>query len=108
MALREGELQLKRKIQQAILEKGKQEETLKSFYQSLVLKVKKIGFGSFISGNEMATFAQHGADSFFEAKMGSEAVLEAVGKIDLSKELARLRRRLTIPGCSNWQRVRDL
>ena len=85
LALREGELQLKRKIQQAILEKGKQEETLKSFYQSLVLKVKKIGFGSFISGNEMATFAQHGADSFFEAKMGSEAVLEAVGKINLSK-----------------------
>jgi len=94
LALREGELQLKRKIQQAILEKEKQEETLKSFYQSLVLKVKKIGFGSFISGNEMATFAQHGADSFFEAKMGSEAVLEAVGKINLSKELARLRRRV--------------
>ena len=44
----------------------------------------------------MATFAQHGADSFFEAKMGSEAVLEAVGKINLSKELARLHRRISL------------
>ena len=91
LARAELKLQIKRKVQQMISKKDQQKEKTEELYKFLSEKVKEIGFCSFLSEDEFSTLCEYGAVSFFKAEMGAEAVLKAVGKIDLAKGLRELR-----------------
>ena len=91
LALAELELQTKRKIQQTQIKHDKQEKIINLLYQFLEKKVKNMAFLDFLSEDECFALRDHGAGDFFEAKMGAEALILAIKKMDLKKTLEGLR-----------------
>ena len=90
LALEELTLQAKRKIRQEILASERQKEAIRKLYKFLKNKAREISFGSFLSEQEYASFADHGAATFFKAGMGAETIIKALEKIDLKKTLKQL------------------
>ncbi len=92
LALAELELRTKRQIQQVQLEQEKQEKTVNQLYQFLEKKVKTMSFLDFLSEDEHFTLNDHQAGDFFTARMGSEALVEAIKKLNLKETLKDLRK----------------
>lgn len=91
LAISEVELDLRRKeTTLAEEEKGALEKNLQIF-ERLNNLVKGLKTLSILSDEEYDELVKYNASDFFVAKMGAEAVLEALGRVDSEKLLAQLR-----------------
>ncbi len=94
LAVSEIELELKKK--EVILgeeEKSTLEKTSELF-ENLIFLVKNLKPLSILSEEEYDELIRYDASDFFEAKMGAEAVLSALEKINLEELVAKLRQEL--------------
>lgn len=91
LAINEIELDLrKKKTSLSEEEKGTVEKT-EQLFGNLISLVKGLKQLSILSEEEFDQLVNHDAADFFEAKMGAEAVLEAVKTINLEETAANLR-----------------
>lgn len=91
LALQEIELDQRKKIAAVEEEeKGTIEKTTQLF-DTLISSVKSLKEFSILAEEEFDQLFEHEATDFFEAKMGADAVMSAIEKINLEKEAAKLR-----------------
>jgi DNA-directed RNA polymerase subunit beta' len=94
IAIEEREVKLKQDIQKlenkAIAEKNK----IDSLAKYLQDKIKELDILSVLGDEENFYLAQFGADVFYEAKMGAEAILEVLENIDLPSTIKNLKNEL--------------
>ena len=94
LAVSEIELDLRKK--EAALgeeEKGTLERT-RELFENLIILVRSLKPFSILSEEEYDELARYEASDFFDAKMGADAVLSAVAKINLEELTAQLRKEL--------------
>ena len=91
LALSEVDLDLRKKQTIVQEEANTSVERTKELFGNLLTLARGIKTLSIISEEEYDELVNHNASDFFEAKMGAEAVLAALDKIELEKEVAKLR-----------------
>ena len=74
-------------------EYAEKEEELEGFFSKLTRLVKETVVGSVLSEDEYLDLQERDL-LFFEAKMGAEAITDLLDKLDLQKEIKRLRKQL--------------
>lgn len=94
-----------RKKQAALREESRvTKETVENLYSRLGELVKNVQKKSLLSEEEYLELYDHGAASFFEVRMGAEAVLEVMKDINLDKMYAQVREELE--GASGAKQVK--
>lgn len=94
LAFSEIELDMRKKEASITSEEAKSFEKTRELFDNLTNLVKGLKVLSVLSEEEYDELARHNAAGFFEAKMGAEAILEAVSSVDLEKTAAELRKEL--------------
>ena len=94
LATNEVELSLRKKESALRLEEAETTEKTNAVFENLVSLVKNIKRLSIISEEEYDQLSEYEAISFFEAKMGAEAIENALKTIDLEKLAASLRKEM--------------
>ena len=102
LALNEVDLEFRKKETSLSEEERNAKERTKALLESLVSLVKSLKPLSILSEEEYDELDNHGVSGFFSAKMGADAILEALGKVDLEGEVVKLRSELSeMKGDSN-------
>lgn len=102
LALSEIELEFRKKETSLAEEEKSTLEKTAELFENLATLVKGLKPLSILSEEEYDELAEHSASGFFEAKMGAEAVLSALEKINLEELVAALRKELeTVRGDTN-------
>ena len=94
LAISEIDLELRKKEQSVTEEQNQSFERSNSLYENLISLVKNLNQSSILTEEEYEQLSNHSAVNFFEARMGAEAVLSAIEKINLEKLLVDLRKEL--------------
>lgn len=94
LAVSEIDLDLRKKETALSEEEKLTIEKSGELFDNLVELVKNMGVFSILTEEEYDELISHNASDFFVAKMGAEAVLSAVGKINLEELTASLRKEL--------------
>ena len=94
LAISEIDLELRKKEQSVTEEQNQSFERSNSLYENLISLVKNLSQASILTEEEYEQLSNHSAVNFFEARMGAEAVLSAIEKINLEKLLVDLRKEL--------------
>src|SRR3990167_8945123 len=96
LALASSEIDLELRKKEAALceEQSSNLQTATQIFENLILTVKNLKPLSILTEEEYDELTNHQATDFFEAKMGAEAVLLAVEKIDLESISVSLRKEL--------------
>ena len=95
LAISEIELNLRKKSAAISEEEKATIDKTDGLFVNLATVVKGLKTLSIISEEEYDELYAHGAADFFTAKMGADAVLEAMNKVDLEKESKELREEIT-------------
>ena len=91
LAISEVELDLRKK-KTALLEEEKSSlDRTKKLFDNLLSVVNSVKELSILTEEEYDELLNHDAVSFFDARMGAEAVLEAISKIDMEELSAKLK-----------------
>ena len=96
LAMTENEIELTLRKKEAILseEKKDSDDRTNQLFENLINLVKSLKPLSILSEEEYDELVGHNAHDFFEAKMGAEAVLATIQKINLEVLAATLRKEL--------------
>ena len=94
LAISEIDLELRKKEQSVTEEQNQNSERSNSLFENLISLVKNLSQASILTEEEYEQLSNHSAASFFKARMGAEAVLSAIEKINLEKLLVDLRKEL--------------
>src|SRR4030043_2145179 len=94
LAISEIDLELRKKEQSVTEEQNQSFERSNSLFENLISLVKNLTLSSILTEEEYEQLVIHSAANFFEARMGAEAVLSAIEKINLEKLLVDLRKEL--------------
>ncbi|OGM18025.1 DNA-directed RNA polymerase subunit beta' [Candidatus Woesebacteria bacterium RIFCSPHIGHO2_01_FULL_37_10] len=91
LTLSEMELDLRKKETALQEEETATSQKTQELFENLINLVRSLKISSILSEEEHDELSNHSAASFFEAKMGAEAVLAAIEKVDTEKLVALLR-----------------
>lgn len=94
LAISEIDLTLRKKEQALTEEQGTTLERSSQIFENLISVVKNLKIMDIVSEEEFEQLDSYAATDFFEAKMGAEAVLEAIGMVNLEKLSQDLRHEL--------------
>jgi DNA-directed RNA polymerase subunit beta' len=94
LAVSEVELELRKKETALGEEKKESVRRTEELFENLLNLVKGLKELSILSEEEYDELSNHGATGFFEARMGAEAVLEAIQKVNLELLTVFLRKEL--------------
>jgi DNA-directed RNA polymerase subunit beta' len=95
LALSEVDLNLRKKETALSEEKKTSLDRTKELFDNLISLVKGLDVFSIISEEEYDELVNYNASMFFDAKMGAEAVLEAIKKVNVEELAATLREEVT-------------
>jgi len=94
LTISEIELDLRKKETALLEEERTTIERTRELFENLIVLVRGLKSLSVLSEEEFEELVMYSAADFFEAKMGAEAVLSAVEKINLEEEVVSLRKEL--------------
>lgn len=92
LAIEEAALKTKQKIQSLRDQNLIQEENTEKIYQAITNLAKNLKEKTLLSEDEHLKLLEYKTADFFKVKMGAEALLEVIKKIDLEKLAAELRK----------------
>ena len=95
LAVSEIDLELRKKEQSINEEQTQSLDRNDSLFDNLIALAKNLVPMSILTEEEYEQLANRSASGFFETKMGAEAVLSAIGKVNLEKISVELRKELT-------------
>jgi len=91
LALQEIELNLRKKKQALSTDEEESQDKATKIFDNLISTIRSLEVFSIMTEEEYAELTNYEAADFFEAEMGSEAVLKAVEKVDIDKLAAETR-----------------
>ncbi|MFC1790668.1 DNA-directed RNA polymerase subunit beta', partial [Patescibacteria group bacterium] len=94
LALKEQDLKVKQKIQNARDEWILEEEKVEEIFKTLATKVKALKKFSLLTEDEFLKLSEYQAAGFFRSGMGAEVLLEVIKKLDLQKTIVALRKEI--------------
>jgi len=94
LAINEIDLDLRKKETALQEEESGTLEKTQELFDNIATLIRSLKLMSILSEEEYEELVKYGSTNFFKAKMGAEAVLEAIGKVDLEKLTVSLRKEL--------------